>query len=92
VIRRNRRIAFDHREALHRNIELFRRRLPERGREPRAYIDFARVNGHRSIGVDGEKTIHLGWIEGLRRIGAALPECKAHDQRATRHLENSTAG
>ena len=89
VIGRKRGVAFDHGEALDRDTELFGRGLAKRGGEAGADIDFAGVDGDRSIGVDGEKAIDLGGIERFGRIAAAglpagLPEGETDDQRTRR--------
>ncbi len=70
VIRRKRGVAFDYGESLDRNTEFFGRGLAKRGGESGADIDFAGVDGDRSIGVDGEKTIDLGGIERLRSFAS----------------------
>ena len=72
LIRCQRRIAFDHRDAIDGDTELFGRHLPNGDAQALAQIDLAAIERHRAVGMHGEKAVELARVECLaeRSIGA----------------------
>ena len=91
LIRRQRRVAFDHGDAIDGDTEFFGRHLANGDAQALAQIDLAAIERHRAVGMHGEKAVELARVECLaeRSIGArdalrgsAAGETHADHQRA----------